>query len=1158
MATPQSNNQHPLLLCQVLEEEYKQVGVKLAAPESIEELLKQSDVGLFRTLKAALSATANEAIAGKGEANASKNAPSVPNYANLIKQFTGQVQQCLKKYELSEDVKTLHAGTEPPPSSNPSSEAGFPPILLNEFVQVLRKELNRIQLGKLFQHAGKQNLAALCLSGGGIRSATFALGVIQGLARCGLLDKFHYLSTVSGGGYIGSWLTSWVHRQGIEKVTKQLARRDDEDKDDKDPLSGEPQTIKHLREYSNYLSPKLGLLSADTWALIATTLRNLLLNWTVLIPLMIAALILPRFFVAAINNLRLSAQYPWFFLGAVLLGLLSLTYTMVFRPSDGARRESQKTFKKCSSQGGFLRWCLLPLAGSCWLLVLCWAWWRKSESGVDLECLNIPLAPFRGWMNFSFFGLELALVAGICSWFILQKWKAVSEMRSRLINIRGSAAEKRGLIIGETWLLVKELFFLSISGFVGWILIWWIANLFSNAADNPTLFICLAFPLVLATFFLANTLFVGLSSKRTKINGKYKDSVNDDDREWLARFSGWILVVAISWLLISALVLYGPYWLLAFMANSAIKKAIVTAVGGTSGIITWVLGFGSKTAATQKTENAGWRNKTLSLAAPTFVLLLIVTLALGTNWLIFNAAKLPSQATPLNCTPNASTQTTSEPSPASSVEVTETAALTTPPKMSVLDCLSHLYNDPAETSKVSIRLCLRHLLNVDQLDEELQKNGQAFSKDAQAIITRWSSARLLLGLFGAGLGLGIIMGFFINVNRFSLHALYRNRLIRAYLGASRKNRSPNPFTGFDPNDNLLMHELRGLCRCLNGHVMKAGASQCDECGQPASRERCDGHSINPHKQYRLLHIVNMALNLVHGENLAWQERKAESFTASPFHCGNSEVGYRDAKEFGEGVSLGTAMAISGAAVSPNMGYHSSPVVSFILTLFNIRLGWWFGNPKDEKTFGRAHPKFSVRPIIDEALGLTDDDNPYIYLSDGGHFENLGLYEMVLRRCKYIVVSDAGCDSDFKFDDLGNAIRKIRIDLGVQITMNPKINILSRADKKVGVYCALGEIEYPEANSNTTNADEKKGWLIYLKPAFYGDREPMDVVNFAKTCDTFPHETTADQFFSETQFESYRKLGLYAVQQLSQNKPFADFEVLKKAVETYLKPPTSAP
>src|SRR3954447_20257288 len=131
--------------------------------------------------------------------------------------------------------------------------------------------------------------SALCISGGGIRSATFALGAIQGLAECGLLDQFDYLSTVSGGGYIGSWLSAWTRRAGgLRRVTPHLPRAA------RPAAPGEPDPIEHLREYNNYLSPRLGFFSADTWTLAATVGRNILLNWLVLVPLLLFALVLPR------------------------------------------------------------------------------------------------------------------------------------------------------------------------------------------------------------------------------------------------------------------------------------------------------------------------------------------------------------------------------------------------------------------------------------------------------------------------------------------------------------------------------------------------------------------------------------------------------------------------------------------------------------------------------------------------------------------------------------------------------------------------------------------------------------------------------------------------------------------------------------------------
>ena len=134
------------------------------------------------------------------------------------------------------------------------------------------------------------------------------------------------------------------------------------------------------------------------------------------------------------------------------------------------------------------------------------------------------------------------------------------------------------------------------------------------------------------------------------------------------------------------------------------------------------------------------------------------------------------------------------------------------------------------------------------------------------------------------------------------------------------------------------------------------------------------------------------------------------------------------------------MAISGAAASPNMGYHSSPVLSLVMTFFNARLGWWLPNPgpNGKRVWDHASPRFSLAPLLNEALGKTTDENKWVYLSDGGHFENLGLYEMVMRRCKRIIVVDGGCDLDFKLEDLGNAVRKIQIDLGVPIVFDPAV------------------------------------------------------------------------------------------------------------------------
>jgi len=363
--------------------------------------------------------------------------------------------------------------------------------------------------------------------------------------------------------------------------------------------------------------------------------------------------------------------------------------------------------------------------------------------------------------------------------------------------------------------------------------------------------------------------------------------------------------------------------------------------------------------------------------------------------------------------------------------------------------------------------------------------------------------RALVFEFIAALVIALVLNGFVNVNTFSLHAMYRSRLIRSYLGASNPRRRPNPFTNFDPGDNFAMKEA------------------------PAD-------SSAP------LHIVNIALNVVATKKLAWQQRKAESFTVSALHSGSFRVGYRPTKDYAgaNGISLGTAMAISGAAASPNMGYHSSPILSLVMTFFNARLGWWLPNPgpKGNHLWGINGPVFSLLPLLNESLGHTTDESRWVYLSDGGHFENLALYEMVLRRCKRIIVVDGSADPSFNFEDLGNAVRKIFIDLGVPIDLDPAKNAdpgslprcvsLQPGSSAHNRHCFVMTIRY----SCVDGPAAEDGTLLYIKASLNAN-EPADVTQYAKTHPEFPHESTANQFFNEAQFESYVRLGAHIVEEI---------------------------
>jgi hypothetical protein len=826
-------------------------------------------------------------------------------------------------------------------------------------------------------HGLEEKSAALCISGGGIRSATFGLGVLQGLARCGLLGRFHYLSTVSGGGYIGSWLSAWIHRAdgGLPSVAAQLARPRDNSRPNPEPVE-----IQNLRSYSNYLSPRLGLFSADTWTLFATYIRNLLLTSLVMIPLLAAALTVPWFYEAVLmrNPIPYTSIPLWIGVAGVAMGVAYMGITL---PCGGNKRGSQRSF---------LIFCLLPLLVAAFSMTTYWAWF---------------VAYGRTTPKWSFLGLTPPHEVVPCIYL---------GVLMHLLSWMTSLLRAHGFRL-------KEFIAVIASGAIGGYLLWLGATkIFPQPLAVAELYGVLAVPLFLTLFFLAILTFAGISSRWT----------NDEDREWWGRAAGWLLAVVIGWMLISGLVIFGPLLLS--------RTISILSAGGVAGLITILASRSSLVPAnTEERDKAGplalILSKVVTIAAFIFIAVLMILITRAMTWMMLQIGDQ------LHFYWN-------------------------------LDAVSHVVGAKVEYLNVLLYTPISILI--------------------------WFA----LGL----LGFGVAMAHTIDPNRFSLHAVYRDRLIRAYLGASNKRRDPNPFTGFDEKDNIRMRELW----------------------------------IEEKFGRRLFPVVNIALNLVGGSKLAWQERKAESFTASPLHCGSYELGYRktDAppgKRYGgeHGISLGTATSISGAAASPNMGYHSSPLVTFILTLLNVRFGAWLGNPgkAGDATFHLGYPNFSVGPIIAEAFGLTNNTSPYVYLSDGGHFENLGLYEMVLRRCHYIVVSDAGEDPECSFADLGEAVRKIRIDFGIPIEFG-RMGIYSRSQvdalKDPGHNCAIGRIRYSVVDGSAA----PDGVIVYVKPACYGD-EPRDIYEYFKRSETFPHESTADQFFSESQFESYRMLGAHTLENL---------------------------
>lgn len=335
--------------------------------------------------------------------------------------------------------------------------------------------------------------------------------------------------------------------------------------------------------------------------------------------------------------------------------------------------------------------------------------------------------------------------------------------------------------------------------------------------------------------------------------------------------------------------------------------------------------------------------------------------------------------------------------------------------------------------------------------------------------------------------LAVVFAWRVDLNEFSMNHFYRNRLVRCFMGAARAGvRKPNWFTGFDFKDDYPISKLRPT----------------------------DGQ--HPYKGP--LPIVNTALNLTGEGDATVEERRATSFFVTPYRAGSHLTGYKGSEDFGDtggGFKLGAAVATSGAAASPNMGFHTSAAIAFLLTFFNVRLGWWVPNPG--RPSGRYSPRFGLFYLLKELFGTATGSDNYIYLSDGGHFENLGAYELVRRRCKWIVIGDGEQDGNYAFESLGGLVRKCWTDLGV--TVDVPVSKIRKApgDEYNPARFVLGTINYQG------DQEPRTGHILYIKSSL-GGAEPPDVLQYHYQHKDFPHETTADQFFSESQFESYRKLG----------------------------------
>jgi hypothetical protein len=927
---------------------------------------------------------------------------------------------------------------EPQPPQDPLPVT-FKEVLQDELTQIAESRRAR---GVSTSKPTADNLIGLAFSGGGIRSATFNLGILQALAENELLHKFDYLSTVSGGGYIGSWLAALTRRflnalpdKSFRDVERALIPGK------REPGEREERTfLRWLRLYSNYLTPHTGLLSGDTWAMIGTWLRNVFLNQTVL------GLLFLGVFVSChgvlLGLLQSSQRHAVELLIPGGLAWFIAAVSMAWNVADQipSKKMLETTFQRVKVTVTVI----LPFFLAC--LLLNFGFWR---------CKELADSPLWLWLaaggGFYFLAWTVASVP-------LRLWREERENKGpedRMLSLTAFLfysliAGAVGGGLGRGYLMLLKRVPKCHSAY-------WVVAVLGTGA-------------VMLIMLLAGALHLGLAGRGCK----------DLVREWWARLGGYLMLLTLAWMLLAGSCAFGPLlvrWVLFKLKWGSLVPAVL-----------WIAHnyLGVKAANSPKTSGKSEKAKPANGANGSWIVQLFKA-----PRVLDTIARLAPYVFGMGLV----------------------LLLTT-----AVHIGSGMFSDPPGT------LSLWHLSSnsVWSFCCKLPP-GVAPGNDWSALSDlywqiQWAGSPPRLLVVGVILAIASLwLSRRVDVNDFSLHHFYRNRLVRCYLGASNPERTPQPFTGFDPDDDLPLKDFAG-------------------------------NYPGPYP------ILNAALNITSGEELGYATRRAKSFVFTPLYCGYDlifpgegqdrfrlENAYQlsySKTELGRigksltrmtaecGIALGTAMAISGAAASANMGYFTSPATGLFMTLFDVRLGWWMGNSRFTPKWKSAGPTSGLGYLLSELVAQSDQNKGYVYLSDGGHFENLAVYELIKRHCQVIVACDADCDGQYDFENLLGLIEKARADFGARIAID--FSKIRPKDGQESEYnFVVGDIFYDPQNPND------RGKLFYVKASMPPRQDkstvnenslPDDVWRYSEKHKTFPHQSTADQWFDELQFESYRALG----------------------------------
>jgi len=760
-------------------------------------------------------------------------------------------------------------------------------------------------------------LCGLALSGGGMRSATFNLGLLQGLHQLNLLGMFDYLATVSGGGYTGGFWTAWRHHaqkrlKGQKEEPPLFPTRDDRSR------GAHLLEVRHLREFSNFLSPRLGLLSPDTGRMMTAAL-------SAIVPALLSTL-----------SLFVLAFLCWY-------GIAWLLFV-------GWQKGQPPPLVQ------------LALSGAVMLLMTC-AWLNfcerrllaqeervKKVRALEIPCPEPTVTPAPAQKGSHYYRNTLLrtslLVLGVWAWFLYANSEDASVHHGVSLLETRSVVQEKSLHLGER------------------------LYVFSPALA----WVAAAGVLVLRRW--------SLSRGMTHQWQCHRESASD-------RLISRLLILAALWSVFSA------FWLTGQVIGQFLKD--------------------SPTGQDYQTLlRTGWLGSILALAA-----------------LFAKVQQLFGRETSKPVKPTWKSKAK--------------AAL---PQL------------------LAYALLILLALGMVRLLQGTEAQGR-----------HWLGVPLLVA--GA---ITLFTLFFFNPNTVGLHAFYRSRIARTFIGAAH-GKAPGQ-TEPHEDDDLPLNELK----------YQAG---------PFHLICCAANDLAPE---------DPMLNLYRGATSA-------VLSSEGFSVGEEGRSWKELREAGGRVpSLAAAITASGAALNSHMGSMSmrlGPAVTFLMTAFNLRLGMWWHHPTRAPKLEKNHAWMGA-PFYEELFGRSRAQSEHVLLSDGGHFENLALYELVRRRCQFILVADCGMDTEAEFNDLANAVRRMREDFKVEIridlsALRPGADGLSRQT------IVAGDIEYPDGNT---------GVLLLIKPSLLGN-EPADITHYKARNAAFPHESTGDQFYDEAQWEAYRRLGEHA-------------------------------